>query len=93
MDLAFISLVGSNHDTWLLRNHFLSHIVLFAFDIFLVLYMVGTSAAAPNAASVAILLLQANPDLTPLQIYSILEDTAIDMDVAGFDFDTWVWPH
>jgi hypothetical protein len=52
------------------------------------MYVTGTSAAAPNAASVAILMLQKNPNLTPLEIYSILENTAIDMNTPGFDFDS-----
>jgi len=33
-------------------------------------------------------MLQANPTLTPLQVYSILQKTAIDMNTGGFDFDT-----
>ena len=33
-------------------------------------------------------MLQRNPSLTPLEIYSILESTAIDMNAAGFDFDS-----
>jgi Subtilase family len=45
----------------------------------------GTSAAAPHAAGVAALLLQAKPTLTPAKIYRSLENTAIDMDVTGFD--------
>jgi hypothetical protein len=48
----------------------------------------GTSAAAPHAAGVAALLLQAKPGSTPLQIYSALENTAIDMGASGFDFDS-----
>jgi subtilisin family serine protease len=55
----------------------------------------GTSAAAPHAAAVAALLIQARPSLSPTQVYNILEDTAIDMDDprtpeldAGFDFQT-----
>ncbi len=36
----------------------------------------GTSAAAPNAAAVAALMLQANPDLTPGQVSSYLEQSA-----------------
>jgi len=52
-------------------------------------YFSGTSASAPNVAAVALLMLQINPDLTPLEIYGILESTAIDMtDIAGFDFDS-----
>ncbi len=48
----------------------------------------GTSAAAPHAAAVAALMLQANPYLTPTQIYDVLKATALDMDdpgTAGFD--------
>ncbi len=48
----------------------------------------GTSAAAPHAAGVAALMLDANSSLTPAEIYDTLEMTAIDMDVAGFDNDT-----
>jgi hypothetical protein len=48
----------------------------------------GTSAAAPHAAGVAALLLQAKPDSTPIQIYAALENTAIDMGASGFDFDS-----
>jgi subtilisin family serine protease len=47
----------------------------------------GTSAAAPHAAAVAALLLQAMPTTTPQTIYLILELTAIDMGPPGFDFD------
>jgi Subtilase family/FG-GAP-like repeat len=45
----------------------------------------GTSAAAPHAAGVAALLLQAKPSLTPVQVYRRLESTAIDMAAPGFD--------
>lgn len=56
----------------------------------------GTSAAAPNVAAIAILMQEASDgNLTPEQIYSILEDTAEDMDDRyvggpdiGFDFGT-----
>ena len=48
----------------------------------------GTSAAAPHAAGVAALLLQAKPGSTPLQIYAALENTAFDMGASGFDYDS-----
>ncbi len=53
----------------------------------------GTSAAAPHAAAVAALMRQADPTLTPNQIYDRLRETAIDMDdpfTPGFDvgYDT-----
>ncbi len=45
----------------------------------------GTSAAAPNAAAVAALLLQAEPSLTPAQVATRLKSTALDIGDAGFD--------
>jgi hypothetical protein len=42
----------------------------------------GTSAAAPHAASIAALFLQADPALTPTQIYSFLQQTAAPMGVT-----------
>lgn len=55
----------------------------------------GTSAAAPHAAAVAALLLEARASLTPAQVYALLEDTALDMDSPdlpgfpdGFDDDS-----
>ena len=48
----------------------------------------GTSAAAPGAAAVALLLLDANPQLTNADIRVLLQDSAIDMDnpyTNGFD--------
>ena len=48
----------------------------------------GTSAAAPHAAGVAALMRELDGSLTPDEIYSILEQTAIDMDdplTPGFD--------
>ncbi|HVO48463.1 MAG TPA: S8 family serine peptidase [Steroidobacteraceae bacterium] len=40
----------------------------------------GTSAATPHAAGIAALMLQANPALTPTQIYDALRNTALPMD-------------
>ena len=40
----------------------------------------GTSAAAPHAAGVAALLLEAKPDASPELIYQVLQQTAIDLD-------------
>jgi hypothetical protein len=40
----------------------------------------GTSAAAPHAAGVAALLMEANPNATPEQVYQALEISALDMD-------------
>lgn len=48
----------------------------------------GTSAAAPNVAAVAVLLRQAIPELSPLSIYQVLEESAIDMMAEGFDFES-----
>ena len=48
----------------------------------------GTSAAAPHAAGVAALLLEAKPSLTNAQVYSALKSTASDMDSGGFDYNT-----
>jgi Ca2+-binding RTX toxin-like protein len=48
----------------------------------------GTSAAAPDAAAVAALMLQANPLLTPSDIRGLMMNASLDMDdtaTAGFD--------
>ena len=45
----------------------------------------GTSAAAPHAAAVAALVLEANPTFTPAEIYQRLEDTAQDLGAPGRD--------
>jgi Subtilase family len=43
----------------------------------------GTSAAAPHAAAIAALLQQSNLNLTPEQIYTQLESTAIDISTPN----------
>ena len=48
----------------------------------------GTSAAAPHAAAVAALQLQANPGQSPTEIYNGLANGAVDMEASGFDFLT-----
>jgi subtilisin family serine protease len=48
----------------------------------------GTSAAAPHAAAVAALMLQAVPSTTPDRVYETLETTTIDIGPPGFDFDS-----
>jgi hypothetical protein len=48
----------------------------------------GTSAAAPHAAAVAALMLEAAPGTSPEVIYETLEETAIDMNTPGVDFDS-----
>ncbi|HLW98829.1 MAG TPA: S8 family serine peptidase [Candidatus Acidoferrales bacterium] len=48
----------------------------------------GTSAAAPHAAAIAALIKSAKPSLTPTQIQTTLENTAIDIMSPGFDRDS-----
>jgi hypothetical protein len=40
----------------------------------------GTSAATPHAAGIAALLLQSDPTLTPAQIYSVMQQSALSMN-------------
>ncbi len=48
----------------------------------------GTSAAAPHAAGIAALMLEARPNTQPDRLRRVLQDTAVDMKTAGFDFDS-----
>jgi subtilisin family serine protease len=48
----------------------------------------GTSAAAPHAAAVAALMLQAVPTTTPATAYLLLVGSAVDMGALGIDFDS-----
>ena len=51
----------------------------------------GTSAATPHAAAIAALLLQANPTLTPAQIYAAISSTALAMPAGangGHNYDS-----
>ena len=47
----------------------------------------GTSMATPHTAGLVALMLHKNPDLTPLEIDSLLETTAIDLGPSGKDND------
>ncbi|MBX3412469.1 MAG: proprotein convertase P-domain-containing protein [Pirellulales bacterium] len=46
----------------------------------------GTSAAAPHAAAIAALMRQAVPDAAPWEIYTAMQQSAIDMYGFGHDF-------
>ncbi|HEX7010309.1 MAG TPA: S8 family serine peptidase [Phycisphaeraceae bacterium] len=48
-------------------------------------YWAGTSFASPVAASVAALVLTANPGLAPWQVRKILFDSAMDLKKPGYD--------
>ena len=48
----------------------------------------GTSAAAPHAGAVAALLKSAQPSLTPAQIRTLLTSTALDIEAAGYDYNS-----
>ncbi|MEZ6099419.1 MAG: S8 family serine peptidase [Pirellulaceae bacterium] len=45
----------------------------------------GTSAAAPHAAAIAALVLDANPNFKPNDVYNALISTATDIGAPGFD--------
>jgi hypothetical protein len=48
----------------------------------------GTSAAAPHAAGVAALMVEANPSASPDALQAALESTATNMAAIGFDYDS-----
>jgi hypothetical protein len=48
----------------------------------------GTSAATPHVASIAALMLQANPGLTPTEIYQALRSSALPMATSSPDFES-----
>ena len=50
----------------------------------------GTSAAAPHAAAIGALLLQAQPTLTPAQVRDVYNQTALDIETPGVDRDSGV---
>jgi subtilisin family serine protease len=45
----------------------------------------GTSMAAPHVSGVAAMVFGKNPNLTPTQVESILENSALDLGPAGYD--------
>ncbi len=45
----------------------------------------GTSMAAPHVSGVAAMVFGKNPNLTPTQVESILENTALDLGPLGYD--------
>jgi hypothetical protein len=45
----------------------------------------GTSAAAPQAAAIAALIMSHRPSLTPAQIRTILTSTSLDIETQGWD--------
>ncbi len=48
----------------------------------------GTSAAAPHAGAVAALIKSAKPSLSAAQIRTILTGTALDIEAAGYDYNS-----
>jgi len=51
-------------------------------------YLSGTSTAAPFVAGIAALMLTINPSLTPQEVGAILNSTARDISMTGFDTTT-----
>jgi len=53
-------------------------------------YLSGTSTAAPFVAGVAALMLSVNPALTPAEVRTAMNETAIELGVSGWDsFHGW----
>lgn len=48
----------------------------------------GTSAAAPHAGAIAALMMSFDPSLTPAQIRTALQNTALDIEAGGVDRDS-----
>jgi len=51
------------------------------------IYYSGTSMAAPHVAAAAALLYATNPDITPEEVRTALNSTALDLGHAGYDSD------
>jgi len=51
-------------------------------------YLSGTSAAAPHVAGVAALMLSVNPALTPEDVGEVINETARDISISGYDTGT-----
>lgn len=51
-------------------------------------YLSGTSTAAPYVAGVVGLMLSVNPALTPVEIRNVLNSTATDISIQGYDTTT-----
>ncbi|AEV33756.1 subtilase family protease [Owenweeksia hongkongensis DSM 17368] len=51
-------------------------------------FFFGTSAAAPHAAAVGALMIEANENLNPTEVRDIFKNSAIDMSTSGFDYLT-----
>jgi hypothetical protein len=57
----------------------------YVYDTYLNRSFLGTSASAPHVAGLAALILSAEPDLSPDELQSLIEGSAIDLGQAGKD--------